>query len=249
MKNISLTLLFAFVVFTSSSSAQQKMVSDICKIKGQEQNELRGVGLVVGLNGTGDPDQEMTASSLAQMLANSGMEVPKDAYGREITEIYKEAKNVALVFVTASVPSSGARQGSKITCQVHTLGNASSLKGGFLMETALTGGPSNGQPSQLPVLATASGKIHLEDPTHATSGKIHNGAQLQVDFYHRFFEEVTEYVTDQDTSGQAGVVKKRYLNLVIDKNHASFATAMEIADQINATISPDEAPRPQEEST
>ena len=241
MKNKSLILLFALFVFTSSSSAQQKLVSDICKIKGQEQNELRGVGLVVGLNGTGDPDQEMTASSLAQMLANSGMEVPKDAYGREITEIYREAKNVALVFVTASVPSSGARQGSKITCQVHTLGNASSLKGGFLMETALTGGPSNGQPSQLPVLATASGKIHLEDPTHVTSGKIHNGAQLQVDFYHRFFEETTEYVTDQGTSGQTGAVKKRYLNLVIDKNHASFATAMEIADQINATISPDEA--------
>ena len=232
--------LFILTFIVTPAIAQQKNVADLCKIKGQEQNQLRGVGLVVGLNGTGDPDLELTASGLARMLANSGMEVPKDAFGRDIIEIYKDATNVALVSVTATVPQSGARQGSKITCQVHALGQSSSLKGGYLMETALTGGPASDQPGQLPVLATASGKIHLEDATHPTGGKIHNGAQLQEDFIHRFFEETTEFIQDSTEQNQQMTVTNRYLNLVIDKNHASFATAAEIADRINESLNPDQ---------
>jgi flagellar P-ring protein FlgI len=240
MKTNILIATLISLCLTSNLAAQQKTVGDICRIKGQEQNELRGVGIVVGLNGTGDPEIPITPRALAEALSNSGMEVPKDVSGQAITEIYKNAKNVALVFVTATVPATGARQGSRVTCQVQSLGKASSLKGGTLLETSLTGGPGSRQTGQMPVLATASGRIHLEDPSHQTAGKIHSGAQLQQDFFHRFFEETTEVVPDSNSPTQTISIRARYLNLVVDKQFASFGITADIADRINTELNPGE---------
>ena len=48
-------MLTACVAFGLSSPATARtQLKNICRVKGQEENVLRGLGLVVGLNGTGE---------------------------------------------------------------------------------------------------------------------------------------------------------------------------------------------------
>lgn len=240
--------LFAIAVIgclalANSSVQGQNRVADLCTIKGQERNILRGVGLVVGLQGTGDPNLATTGAAIAEMLSKSGWEIPRDASGQAITEIYKDDKNAALVFVTAEVPASGARQGTVIRCQVSSWGRVSSLEGGMLLETALTGGPAitAGQnrvgisaTGELPILGIASGPIRLEG-TLTSGGIVDQGAQLTVDFNHRFYEEVAETVPSDDVfGGIAGTQRMvRFLNLIVKPGHADFGTTDRVAQQIN----------------
>ncbi|MBL8892189.1 MAG: flagellar basal body P-ring protein FlgI [Planctomycetaceae bacterium] len=221
----------------------QNRVKDVCTVKGQERNILRGVGVVVGLQGTGDQNPATTGAGLAEALSKSGYEIPRGASGQALTEIFKADKNATLVIVTAEVPPAGARQGSLIRCQVHAWNSTSSLAGGTLLETSLTGGPAimsnrdNSRAAALPTLAIASGRIRLEG-TDTVTGIIDNGCQLTVDFRNEFFEEVDEVVGDVDlySSNPAppGTRRKvRYLNLVVKQAHAEFSIADRIAQQIN----------------
>ena len=43
-------------------------LGDMCRIKGLETNQLQGLGLVVGLRGTGDADSIPKARALARMM-------------------------------------------------------------------------------------------------------------------------------------------------------------------------------------
>src|SRR5688500_16854615 len=77
------------------------LLKNICRVKGQEENTLQGLGLVVGLKGTGDGGSFLPAMrSLAQTMERMGLPLG-EAGLREL----KEAKNVALVSVTATVPA------------------------------------------------------------------------------------------------------------------------------------------------
>ncbi|GEM_PF-273883 len=233
-------------VWNVGTTYGQNRIGDICTIKGQERNLLRGVGLVVGLQGSGDANIATTGAALAEVLTKSGMEIPRDSTGKPITEVFKDDKNSALVYVTAEIPTTGARQGSLVNCKVHLWGKASSLQDGFLVETSLTGGPINlngqrqtgaGRAGALPVLARASGKIRTE-ADESTSGYIDNGCQMEVDFNNRFYEDITEYVKVMDEFGNQSTKTQtnRYINLVIKDSHASFGTAARVAEQIDAEI-------------
>ena len=201
---------------------------------------LRGVGVVVGLQGTGDQNPATTGAGLAEALSKSGWEIPRSASGQPITDIFKSDKNATLVMVTAEVPAAGARQGSLIRCRVSAWNGTTSLDGGTLLDTALTGGPAiaanrdGSRAAGLPVLGIAAGQIRLEG-TQATTGVIDEGCQLAVDFRNQFFEEVEEIVGANDLfSGIEGEKRKvRYLNLVLRQPHAEFSIADRIAQQIN----------------
>jgi flagellar P-ring protein precursor FlgI len=218
----------------------QSRIGDVCTVKGQERNMLRGVGVVVGLQGTGDQNPATTGAGLAEALSKSGWEIPRSASGQPITDIFKSDKNATLVMVTAEVPAAGARQGSLIRCRVSAWNGTTSLDGGTLLDTALTGGPAiaanrdGSRAAGLPVLGIAAGQIRLEG-TQATNGVIDEGCQLAVDFRNQFFEEVEEIVGANDLfSGIEGEKRKvRYLNLVLRQPHAEFSIADRIAQQIN----------------
>lgn len=242
----TIILAIATLIFAPSFAYAQTRIGDICHIKGQETNTLRGVGLVVGLQGTGDPNLATTGRMVAQALANSGMEIPRDANGNPVTDAYKDNKNASLVFVTATVPAAGAREGSKLDVEVMAWDKTSSLAGGMLLTTALTGGPivsdvgqanSAGLAGRLPVFAMASGKIRLEGNVQ-TVGRVSKGAQLLHDFRNQFYEEVTDYVQTIDRDGNPATKEQvnRYLNLVLHHGHADFDTAANIAEQINSEI-------------
>lgn len=191
----------------------QTLLRSICRVKGQEENTLQGLGLVVGLSGTGDGGRSLpTIRTLAK-----AMDVMGERLGANGLAELKDAKNVALVTVTATVPAAGARQGDKLDCVVSSVGSAKSLAGGRLFLTPLMG-PDRNSPR---IYAFAQGPITLDDDAVATTGKIHGGCRLEEEFFNVFVED-----------GK--------ITLVLDKNHAGFQVAQDVADLINQEFYADE---------
>ena len=75
------TLLCAVCIFLDSSGLQARtLLKNICRVKGQEQNTLQGLGLVVGLKGTGDGGNFLpTIRSLATAMQLMGNPIGKGA--------------------------------------------------------------------------------------------------------------------------------------------------------------------------
>src|SRR6202012_2639699 len=97
---------------------------------GVRDNLLVGYGLVVGLNRTGDTQQTyFTVQTLTNALQKMGV---------LISPAQVEVRNVAAVFVTASLPPF-ARPGEKLDVTVASVGDAKSLEGGVLLMSALRG--------------------------------------------------------------------------------------------------------------
>jgi flagellar P-ring protein precursor FlgI len=184
-------------------------ISDICRIKGQEENTLHGMGLVVGLRGTGDGDNKATQRALARYMELMGHRLPSDAQGQPALAELKNVKNVALVFVTATVPAGGSQQGDNLDCTVSAIG-AKSLEGGQLMLTELYG-PFPGDKT---VYGLAKGFLSIDDPLRPQTGRIALGCQVETKFQNEF-------------------VKGGKLTLVLNKDHASFQTAAYLETVIN----------------
>ncbi len=72
-------------------------VRDLCRLKGQEENILQGVGFVVGLKGSGDGESNKPMMrALARALQNLGAPVASDADGRLVEKEMAKEKNVAM---------------------------------------------------------------------------------------------------------------------------------------------------------
>lgn len=92
---------------------------NICRLKGQEENVLRGLGLVVGLNGTGEAGDRSTMAAIARAMELLGSPVGnKGLLDNTAIDELKKIKNASLVIVTATVPATGARRGEKLDCTV-----------------------------------------------------------------------------------------------------------------------------------
>eukprot|EP00903_Cladosiphon_okamuranus_P020422 g18742.t1 len=107
-------------------------IKDIASFEGVRENQLVGYGLVVGLNGTGDTlrNSPFTEKSIEGMLERLGV--------GNLSEDNMRTQNTAAVMVTAMLPPF-ARRGSTIDVVVSSLGDASSLRGGTLIVTPLSG--------------------------------------------------------------------------------------------------------------
>jgi len=184
-------------------------IRDICRVKGQEENTLHGLGLVVGLNGTGDADAP-TTRALAQMMGLLGTPLGADPKGNVMLAELQNAQNVASVYVTVTVPAEGGRQGGQLNCTVNAI-SAESLEGGYLIPTALLGP----RPGDRRVYALAQGPITTVTGGTSTSGKVHGGCRLEADIQNPFIQD-----------GR--------LTLVLDKNHAGFHTAFDLEEALNS---------------
>jgi flagellar P-ring protein precursor FlgI len=221
-KPAKIAFIALLLLLSASPLAAQRRVRDICRVKGQEENTLQGLGLVVGLKGTGDGAALPTARALSNMMRLLGNPVPLNANGEPVLQELKEAKNVALVMVSATVPGQGARQGDVLNCEVNAI-SAKSLDGGFLLTTPLVG-PRPGDPR---VFALAQGPIHLDDSARPASGKIHRGCRLEADFRNAF-------------------VGEDHITLVLHKDHAGWQTAQDVAEGINNETDFKDPERPEE---
>lgn len=196
----------------STSGLASTRLKNICRIKGQEENVLRGQGLVVGLNGTGEANDPMTMRAIARAMELMGNPMAMNGQQTALTELRK-IKNAALVWVTATVPATGARRGDRLDCHVSAL-NGKSLLGGRLAFAALQG--PNVQDTR--VYALCQGQLDIADATQPMVGVVHGGCQMEADLFTPF------------------VHPDGYFTLVLDKNHANFQTALEIADSIEQRI-------------
>src|SRR5207247_461692 len=173
LPSLSLALALA-----NAASAQVRL-ADISRIKGQEDNELIGTGLVVGLPGTGDGGNVLPSiRALANMLDRMGHPLPEG-----LKEL-KQCKNVALVEVRATVPATGSREGNRIDCVVSSTISAKSLSGGELLPTPLVDARRG---SDL-VYAVAQGPVRCKGPT-ARTGRVMQGCRLERDIYKPFVKD------------------------------------------------------------
>lgn len=203
-----LLLAFALLVVTPATASGLK-IGEICRLKGQETNTLQGLGLVVGLRGTGDADAAPTARALARMMQLMGGPMSLDRTGQLDLADVSEAKNVAMVFVTATVPSGGAQPGDHIDVRINAI-NAKSLEGGTLMLTPLLGPRADNQT----VYAMAQGKLSVTLDGPATTGTIQGGGKMEAPV-------------------QASFHKDGVITLVVEKDFASFATTQRIETEVN----------------
>ena len=126
----NLVISAALPTIAAADTNRQVLVRDITSVEGIRDNMLVGYGLVTGLNRTGDSQQTyLTVQTLANAMQRMGV---------LITPSVVVVKNVAAVFVTASLPPF-ARPGSKLDVTISSIGDAKSLEGGVLLMSALHG--------------------------------------------------------------------------------------------------------------
>lgn len=184
-------------------------IKDITMVQNVRDNQLIGYGLVIGLQGTGDSlrNSPFTEQSLRSMLDRLGINVR----GQQL-----RSRNIAAVMVTATLPPF-AGKGSRIDVTVSSLGDSSSLAGGSLVFTPLTGADGK-------VYAVAQGPLAVSGFTSSgdaenltqgvpTSGRIPNGALIE-----------------RQTRGQFEDIDE----LVLELRNPDFGTAVNVADVINA---------------
>jgi len=125
-------LLSAAVLFTAlpSWASMAVRIKDLAQLRTGQEIQLTGLGLMIGLEGTGDGRQ---ASFTLRMLANMMQRMQLTVDPRAI-----RVRNVAAVTATA-VLSPYQRAGSSIDVQVASIGDAVSLQGGTLLRTPMTG--------------------------------------------------------------------------------------------------------------
>ena len=169
---VTLVSLVAF----GQTSEPYVQIRDVATVERAPGNSLVGYGMVVGLAGTGDRQQTMFSSQmLSNILLRMGVTLPNAAVG---------AKNVAAVFVTASLPPF-AHPGTQIDVTVSSIGDATNLKGGTLLLAPLYA--ADGQ-----VYAEAQGPVtlggfsagrggNIEPSNHSVAGRVPNGAMVERD--------------------------------------------------------------------
>ena len=198
----TIVALLAALTLSAPKAAAVK-IEDITRLKGQRENTLTGIGLLVGLNGTGDGGKYLPAMRpLAEFLGNFGNPIS------DIKEL-QNAKNVAIVTITSTVPEHGAQEGEALDVQVSNPGSAKSLEGGRLILSPLQGPPGDHQ-----IYGLASGPVVIEDPKQPLVGLIKGGLVLE--------EDIT----------QTYIVGDVFL-LLLDSQSAGWAMASAIAKIIN----------------
>jgi len=191
------------------SAGQCERIKDIVDIQGLRGNPLTGVGLVIGLAGTGDTTL-LSRQMLTNILRDSGLVLnPSDLTGG----------NIAVVLVTAAL-GPFAREGSRLDVDASAIGDAKSLQGGKLLPTPLKG--LDGQ-----IYAVAQGGISIGGWTaagdkasitknHQTVGRIPDGATVEK-------EEIATFVEN--------IAGSRIITLNL--RNVDFATARQISQAIN----------------
>ncbi len=181
-------------------------IKDLATIQGVRQNQLIGYGLVVGLDGTGEQAQ-FTMQSLLNMLQQMGVNMPP---GTTV-----QAKNVAAVVVTASLPPF-AQPGQTIDVTASSMGSAKSLRGGTLLMTPLKG--ADGQ-----VYAIAQGNLVVggvgasangssAQVNHLSVGRISAGATVE--------RALPNSITSSDV-------------VSLELSNSDFSTASQVVDAVN----------------
>lgn len=161
------------IVALGARTASATTVQDLVWLKGHEPAEVTGMGIVVGLNGTGDRSNNslVAARPYAKLMSNLGNPVVN-------VEELAGADAYAIVSVSMRIDAAGARDGDRFDVSVEKAFNAESLEGGRLVVSLLRL-PGPDSPESTPI-AFASGPL-VVDPDNPGSAIIRNGGQMLID--------------------------------------------------------------------
>lgn len=160
----------------AESAGIRVRLGDIGRFRGARSNILQGVGLVVGLDGSGDTKSTpWTTTLISNYMAR---------WGTMVDQAQVRSKNIAAVMVTCEMPAFVA-PGAKLDITVSSSGDAKSLEGGVLLPTVLT---SMSDP-QTPI-CSAYGSISIGgfnassggskvSKNHALTGIVSGGAMVE----------------------------------------------------------------------
>jgi flagellar P-ring protein precursor FlgI len=183
------------------------LVRDITSVEGVRDNMLVGYGLVVGLDRTGDSQQTyFTVQTLANAMQRMGLLINPGTV---------EVKNVAAVFITASLPPF-SRPGARLDVTVSSVGDAKSLEGGVLLMSALHGPDGN-------VYAEAQGALIVGG---YSAGNGQNGKQVNTPTVGIVSNGG---IVERDTAVDLHDFK--IVSLLL--RNPDFTTARQIADSVN----------------
>ncbi len=148
-------------------------IKDIAYFRGEHPNAVEGIGIVTGLNNTGDKDTIYSKQAIGNLLKHYGLNVPATSVS---------AKNTAIVVVNCLMDPY-AKKGSRMTISVNALGDSTSLTGGFLQTVplaapdgrvyALARGPISNNSF---LLGTANAQV---TKNHPTGGIVEGGAIVE----------------------------------------------------------------------
>lgn len=188
-------------------------LGDIGKFRGARSNVIQGVGLVVGLDGTGDSKSTpWTATLISNYMTR---------WGTVVDETQVKSKNIAAVIVTCEMPAFVA-PGTKMDITVSSSGDAKSLEGGVLLPTTLSSMADPQNP-----ISTAYGSISIGgfnassggskvSKNHALTGIVSGGATVEKSVLTQILFEGNVMYFDLDTpdfttiSRAASALKKAY---------------------------------------
>jgi flagellar P-ring protein FlgI len=209
VKQRTVILFFMLGILAQAQAATR--IKDITYVMGVRGEQVLGYGLTVGLAGTGDTQRSsFTVQSVTSMLKRFGITVPQADL---------RLRNVAAVMVTATIPAF-AKPGGMTDVTVSSMGDASSLQGGTLLMTPLSGADGA-------VYAVAQGSISVGGfdvrsstgarvgKNHTAAGRIPNGAEIENAMATVFGDTAT-------------------VSLVL--NNPDFTTSKHIADAINKAL-------------
>lgn len=206
----ALGLSLCAMLLSVAAPASAVRIKDIASFSGVRDNQLIGYGLVVGLSGTGDKkDSAFTMSSMKNMLDRMGIGINSNAL---------KVKNVASVMVTARMPVS-SKPGTRLDVTVSSVGDATSLLGGVLLQTALKGVDGNtyvlAQGSLTVGGYSAGGAAASTQKNINTVGLIPGGGIVE--------REIPFEFNQQD-------------NLTLNMRVGDFTTAQQIAERLNSAM-------------
>ncbi|HHV93851.1 MAG TPA: flagellar basal body P-ring protein FlgI [Firmicutes bacterium] len=182
-------------------------VKDIARFDGVRENQLTGLGLVVGLDGTGD-SRGVAIRMVANMLAR---------FGIDIDAADLRTRNVAAVMVTANLPPF-ARVGDRLDVTVSSIGDAKSLQGGYLLQTPLRGADNQ-------VYAVAQGPLSIGGFNVRS-----RGSQSQTN-HPTIARGPGIAIVEREVWGETLPIDDWKLNLVL--HSGDFTTAYRTAEEIN----------------
>ena len=174
-------LILTLLINVSAHAADEVRIRDLTEIEGVRTNQLVGLGLVTGLNGTGGKSP-ITRQLALNLIQRYGLRVDPEVRARLRNDTSEKTDNLSVVTVTADLPAF-SRNGQAIDVLVSAFDDAKNLSGGQLILTALKG--VDGE-----VYAVASGAISTGgfafsgdaasvQKNHPTTGRIPNGATIE----------------------------------------------------------------------
>lgn len=193
----------ALAALVVAGAARATSVQELARLKGQGESVLQGLGLVVGLPGTGDSGEDLiVARPLAKLLESAGN--PIGGFDE-----LAQSRSIALVMVTCTIDKTGAKLDDKFDVVVSAINNPESLVGGELFLAPLR--------APLPpyeVYAIAQGPIVIED-ANVTRGVVRGGARITRDIL------------------MPTIASDGSITLIIHPHVSSWTTAQLLADTIN----------------